>query len=266
MTLAAAGILAADLADAAQALVKGARPGAVDLKPDRSFVTALDRAIEAELAARIADRFPTHGIVGEEGAAVNGGAEWTWVLDPVDGTGAWVAGVPVHGTLIALLQDGVPVLGVIDMHRTRERWIGVQGQPTTHNGNPCRTRQGTGLAQAILSVSSPDFFDACDLPALGAMRAATGWRVWGASCLAYGRLASGGTDLTLDAGLDLWDWAPFAPIIEGAGGRVTDWEGRPLRLGSGRRVLAAGDAALHDAARRVIETSLRDHAGVTAKA
>ncbi|MFN3994742.1 MAG: inositol monophosphatase family protein [Tabrizicola flagellatus] len=266
MMLENARVLAVDLADAAQALVQGARPGAPDLKPDRSFVTALDRAIEAELAARIADRFPDHGILGEEGVAVNDGADWTWVLDPVDGTGAWVAGVPVHGTLIALLQGGVPVLGVMDMHRTRDRWLGVRGQVTTHNGAPCRSRAGTALAQAILSVSSPDFFGPRDLPALDAMRAATGWRVWGASCLAYGRLASGGTDIALDAGLELWDWAPFAPIIEGAGGRVTDWEGRPLRLGSGKRVLAAGDATLHDAARRVIETSPGDHAGVTDKA
>ncbi|MFN3293414.1 MAG: inositol monophosphatase family protein [Gemmobacter sp.] len=266
MTLAAARALAVTLADAAQATVCAARPGAPDLKPDRSFVTALDRDIEAALAARIADRFPDHGILGEEGATVNPGAEWLWVLDPVDGTGAWVAGVPVHGTLIALLREGRPVLGVIDMHRTRDRSIGVQGQPTTHNGVPCRTRAGTAMAQAILSVSSPDFFGPRDMPALDALRAATGWRVWGASCLAYGRLASGGTDLALDAGLDLWDWAPFAPIIAGAGGRVTDWEGRPLRLGSGRRVLAAGDAVLHDAARRIIETSHGDHAHVTARA
>ncbi|MFN3641561.1 MAG: inositol monophosphatase family protein [Gemmobacter sp.] len=261
--LAAAAVFAADLADLALGIVRTARPGAVDLKPDRSFVTALDRAIETALAGRIADRFPAHGIIGEEGAAVNPGADWAWVLDPVDGTGAWVAGVPVHGTLIALLHEGVPVVGVIDMHRTADRWIGVTGEATTHNGAPCRTRRGTSLAAAILSVSSPDFFDAQDRPALDAMRAATGWRVWGASCLAYGRLAAGGTDLALDAGLDLWDWAPFAPIIAGAGGRVTDWEGRPLRLGSGRRVLAAGCAALHDAARRVIETSRADHVDVT---
>lgn len=262
MTLDAARALAVTLADAAQAQVQEARPGAPALKADCSFVTALDRTIEAELAARIADRFPDHGILGEEGASVNAGAEWLWVLDPVDGTGAWVAGVPVHGTLIALLRGGVPVLGVIDMHRTRDRWIGVEGQPTTHNGAPCRTRTGTGLMQAILSVSSPDFFGPADRPALDALRAATGWRVWGASCLAYGRLASGGTDLALDAGLEIWDWAPFAPIIEGAGGRVTDWDGAPLRLGSGRRVLAAGDAALHAAARHVIEMSRPDHAGV----
>ncbi len=218
-------------------------------------MTALDREIEAALANRIADRFPDHGILGEEGAAVSPGAEWTWVLDPVDGTAAWVAGVRVHGTLIALLHRGVPVLGVIDMHRTADRWIGVQGAVTTHNGSPCRSATGRMLAQAVLTVSSPDVFGPADLPAPAAMRAATGWRIWGASCLACGRLASGGTDLALDAGLEIWDWAPFSPIIEGAGGRITDWEGRPLRMGSGSRVLAAGDGALHASALRIIEAA-----------
>lgn len=252
MILPQARALAVTLADTAQALVTDARPGAPDLKPDRSFVTALDRDIEAALATRIADQFPDHGILGEEGAATNPGADWTWVLDPVDGTGAWVAGVPVHGTLIALLHQGRPVLGVIDMHRTRDRWIGVEGAVTTHNDLPCQTRHGITLDRAIMSVSSPDFFGPTDLPALTALRAATGWRVWGASCLAYGSLASGGTDLALDAGLDIWDWAPFTPIIHGAGGRVTDWAGQPLVMGSGQRVLAAGDPALHAAALRLI--------------
>jgi histidinol phosphatase-like enzyme (inositol monophosphatase family) len=260
MILSQAGALTVTLADVAQALVTEAlvteaSPGAPDLKPDRSFVTALDRNIEAALATRIADRFPDHGILGEEGAASNPGADWTWVLDPVDGTGAWVAGVPVHGTLIALSHQGRPVLGVIDMHRTRDRWIGVEGAVTTHIGLPCQTRHGVRLDRAIMSASSPDFFGSADLPALTALRGATGWRVCGASCLAYGRLASGGTDLALDAGLDIWDWAPFTPIIDGAGGRVTDWAGRPLVMGSGRRVLAAGDPALHSAALRLIEAT-----------
>lgn len=244
------------LADSARRMVLHAAPPEAETKPDRSFVTATDRAVEDRLRDMIADRFPDHGILGEEGQDVAPGADHVWVLDPIDGTAAFVAGVPVHGTLIALAQGGVPVLGIIDMHVTGQRWVGAAGQPTLlhHAGQatPCRTRRGQGLDRAILSASNPDFFSAAERPALDALRDATAWRVWGASCMAYGLLASGRIDLALDTALAVHDWAPFAPIIEGAGGKVTDWQGRPLRLDSGPQVLAAGDPALHDQALAMI--------------
>ena len=227
-----------------------------ETKPDRSFVTATDRAVEERLREMIADRFPQHGILGEEGQDVAPGANHVWVLDPIDGIAAFVAGVPVHGTLIALAQGGVPVLGLIDMHVTGQRWVGAAGQLTQlhHRGQitVCRTRRGVGLDRAILSASNPDFFSEAERPALDALRKATAWRVWGASCMAYGLLASGRIDLSLDTALAVHDWAPFAPIIEGAGGKVTDWQGRPLRLDSGPQVLAAGDPTLHQQALALI--------------
>lgn len=237
------------LADAARAMVAEAAPPDPETKPDRSFVTATDRAVEERLREMIAARFPDHGILGEEGQDVAPGADHVWVLDPIDGTAAFVAGVPVHGTLIALARGGVPVLGLIDMHVTGQRWVGAQGLPTRlwHLGRStdCQTRRGVALQRAILSASNPDFFAPAEQPALAALRSATAWRVWGASCMAYGLLASGRIDLALDTALAVHDWAPFAPIIEGAGGRVTDWTGAPLRLDSGPQVLAAGDGALH---------------------
>jgi histidinol phosphatase-like enzyme (inositol monophosphatase family) len=247
---------AMELADAAREMVARAALPDPETKPDRSFVTATDRAVEDLLRAMIADRFPQHGILGEEGQDVAPGADHVWVLDPIDGTAAFVAGVPVHGTLIALAQGGVPVLGVIDMHVTGQRWVGAAGHPTRllHQGRSkdCCTRRGQSLDRAILSASNPDFFSADERPALNALRAVTAWRVWGASYMAYGLLASGRIDLALDTALAVHDWAPFAPIIEGAGGKVSDWQGRPLRLDSGPQVLAAGDPALHDRARALI--------------
>jgi len=240
---------ALELADAARSMVAAAALPDPETKSDRSFVTATDRAVEDRLREMIAARFPEHGILGEEGQDVAPGADHVWVLDPIDGTAAFVAGVPVHGTLIALAQGGVPVLGLIDMHVTGQRWVGEVGQPTfLHQGGRatvCRTRRGLGMERAILSASNPDFFNEAERPALDALREVTAWRVWGASCMAYGLLASGRIDLSLDTALAVHDWAPFAPIIEGAGGKVSDWQGRPLRLDSGPQVLAAGDAALH---------------------
>lgn len=215
------------------------------LKPDRTFVTALDLCIEERCRSLIADRYPDHGVIGEEGGADNGGAELVWVLDPIDGTASFIAGMPVWSTLIALALEGEPVVGIIDVPAIDARWVGVRGRPTLKNGAPCRVRRGGDLSGAIMSVSSPDFYSEYERPVLDAMRAATGWRVYGGAALSYGLLAAGGTDLALDAGLKLYDFAPFRPIVEGAGGTVTDWDGEPITLSSGSRILAAGDASLH---------------------
>ena len=250
---------AIELADAARAMVAASLSPQAETKPDRSFVTETDRMVERRMREMIADRFPADGVIGEEFGPENPDAENVWVLDPIDGTAAFVAGVPVHGTLIALLHGGAPVLGVIDMHVTGQRWIGARGRRTqlyqAGAATPCATRTGLPLARAILSASNPDFFDAKEHPVLALLSAHTAWRVWGASCMAYGLIASGRIDMALDTGLSLYDWAPFAPIIEGAGGRVTDWAGRPLRMGGGAQVLAAGDPFLHAQAMALIGSS-----------
>lgn len=245
------------LADEARAMLANAaaaRPE-VEVKPDRSFVTDLDRAIELRLREMIADRYPTHGVIGEEGDAPVV-RELTWVLDPIDGTAAFIAGMPVYGTLIALIEGESPVIGVIDMPSTGERWLGVAGRPTQHNGRTVATRACPALDAAILSASNPDFFSAEELPALDAMRAATAWRIYGGACRAYGLLASGRTDLAIDTRLKLWDYAPFVPIIEGAGGIITDWQGRRLTMQSGPQILAAGDPARHREALALVEKAL----------
>lgn len=243
------------LADTAAAMIDAGGAGDPTMKPDRSFVTALDLAIEARLREMIGAEYPHHGILGEEFAATRPTAEHVWVLDPIDGTAAFVAGMPVYGTLIALARNGEPVVGVIHFPATRERWVGAKGRETTLNGQPCRTRRGIDLADAIMSASNPDFFGAEEKPILAAFSAATAWRVYGGAALSYGRLASGRIDLSLDAGLKVHDYAAFVPILEGAGGVITDWQGRQLTLNSGPQVLAAGDARRHAVALGLIRES-----------
>jgi inositol-phosphate phosphatase / L-galactose 1-phosphate phosphatase / histidinol-phosphatase len=249
----------ADIAHAMLAPAGGLRPDAV-VKPDRSFVTALDGQIEQRLRGVIEARFPGHGILGEEGDPTDLDAELVWVLDPIDGTAPFIAGVPVYGTLIALTRNGEPILGIIDMAVTGDRWIGAKGRPTRHIlGNTttvCQTRSCASLAQAILTTSNPDFFPVAERPALDALRAATAWRIYGGCCMSYGLLTSGRTDVAIDTGFKVYDYAPFVPIIQGAGGVITDWEGRALTLTSGPRVLAAGSPDRHRDALALVQRAL----------
>lgn len=248
-----------ELADAAHALLAPAaalRPD-VQVKADRSFVTALDAQIEARLRELIGGRHPAHGILGEEAGASATDAEAVWILDPIDGTAPFVAGVPVFGTLIALAWQGVPVIGVMHLPVTQQRYVGVAGRASTMNGTPLRTRACAGLGQAILSTSNPDFLSAAERPALEALRTRTAWRIYGGCCLSYGLLAAGRTDVAIDAGFKVWDYAPFRPLIEGAGGVITDWQGRPVTLASGSQVLAAGDPARHADALALVEAAAR---------
>ncbi|AHD02188.1 inositol monophosphatase family protein [Leisingera methylohalidivorans] len=219
-------------------------PG-VSVKPDRSLVTQMDLMIEARLRAMIADRFPSHGIIGEEEGVIAEDAEAVWILDPIDGTAPFIMGLPVFGTLIALAIDGVPLLGVIDIPGVNARWLGAPGRQTTCNGRPVSVRSCAGLSQALMTNSNQDYIPAADRAAFEALRAATATRVYGGAALNYGRLAEGRTDLAVDAGQKVFDYAPFRPVIEGAGGIITDWRGDPLTIHSDGRILAAGDSAVH---------------------
>jgi len=245
---------AGQLADASRAELRAVigQPVEADPKGDGSPVTAIDRAVEARLRETIAARYPDHGIVGEEHGATAPKSEWVWVLDPIDGTLPFLAGIPVFGTLIALLRDGVPQVGVIDMPATEQRWLGCRGRPSTLNGTPVRTRACPALAEALITTSNPDFYGAADRPALERLKAATRWTVYGGSCLAYGQLAAGRTDLGMDVAFDPYDYLALVPVIEGAGGIITDWHGQPLTLASGDRILAAGDPARHAEALEIL--------------
>ena len=235
------------LADTSREILRSAsaqRPRA-EVKDDSSPVTALDRAVEDRLRDMIAREYPDHGMVGEERGAARPEREHVWVLDPIDGTLAFLAGIPVFGTLIALVRGGVPAIGVIDLPATGDRWVGCEGRPTRHNGAAVRARPCAELSTALLSTSNPDFYGAAEFEAFERLKAAVRWTVYGGSCLAYARIASGRIDLGIDAGLDPVDYCALVPVIRGAGGAITDWEGGALSLHSGSRILAAGDPRAH---------------------
>jgi myo-inositol-1(or 4)-monophosphatase len=222
-------------------------PLLVEAKGDASPVTEADRAAERALRAFLAERFPGHGIMGEEYGTERGEAEWLWVLDPIDGTRAFLTGRPLFGTLIGLLHRGVPVLGLIEQPVTGERWLGVAGWGTRFTsplGGEARVRPCPRLEEAELAVTSPDIFDAGRMARFERVRRAARRVSWGGDCYAYGLIALGLVDAVVESTLKPWDWAALVPVIEGAGGRMTDWEGQPLTLASAGDVVAVGDAAL----------------------
>lgn len=242
--------LAEALADAAGAVIRPyfRQPIAVDDKVDTSPVTIADREAEQAMRALIETRFPDDGIFGEEFGTVRQGAEWVWVLDPIDGTKSFISGIPLFGTLIALLHWGRPVLGIIDQPISRERWRGIAGQASTHNGNPIRARGCAALSAATLFATAPDMFRGADADAFARLRSRVKLTRHGGDCYAYGLVASGFIDLVVEASLKPYDYCAIVPVIEGAGGVMSDWQGNPLGLASDGRVIAAGDRALHKAA------------------
>jgi len=247
---------AEDAADAAGAVIRPLfrSPLLVEAKGDASPVTRADREAEEAIRALIADRFPDHGVIGEEHGADRPDAEWVWVVDPIDGTRAFVTGRPIFGSLIGLLHRGEPVLGIIDQPVTGERWVGVKGRKTRFRGpagtaacRPCAT-----VAEAELSCTSPDMFTPEDRPGFERLRAAARRVTWGGDCYAYGLVALGLVDIVAECTMKIWDWAALVPVVEGAGGRVTGWKGETLTPEADGRILAVGDPAMLDEAVRLL--------------
>jgi len=242
--------LAQRLADAAGTAIRPYfRSGVgVETKADASPVTIADRAAEAAMRSLVEAERPNDGIIGEEFGDHQPGARRTWVFDPIDGTRSFIAGRAIFGTLIALLQDGVPVLGVIDQCIAGDRWVGSDGE-TQLNGVRVRTRACPNLGDAHLATTAPQLFDAAGVNGFARLRAAARDTLYGGDCHNYGLLAAGCLDIVVESGLKLYDWAALVPVVTGAGGAMTDWHGQPLRQGSDGRVIAAGDPALLDAIR-----------------
>ncbi len=220
-----------------------------EMKADASPVTQADREAEAAIRALLSRERPGDGVIGEEYGADRPDAERVWVLDPIDGTRSFIAGRPIFGTLIALLEDGKPVLGVIDQPVSGERWIGAAGRPTLLNGRPIRTRACTDLATALFATTAPWLCSAFD-----PVRSAAGDTLLGGDCYNYALLASGHADLVVEDGLKLYDFAALLPVVEGAGGRMTDWHGQPLDQRSAGDIVAVGDPALLEQVLPILQT------------
>jgi CoA:oxalate CoA-transferase len=210
----------------------------VDTKGDASPVTKADQEVESRIREMIAREFPNHGIIGEEFDDHNATAEFIWVIDPIDGTRAFIAGRPTFGTLIALLKNGKPVLGLIDQPIVGDRWVGSENHPTLFNGATCTVRPCPDLTGATLATTGPQYFNVTELARFNALAAKCGNVVYGGDCHNYGLLASGHIDIVLEAGLKIHDWAALVPVVIGAGGAMTDWSGAALSRNSIGQVLA----------------------------
>ncbi|WGF86303.1 inositol monophosphatase family protein [Marinivivus vitaminiproducens] len=233
------------LADAARpiALEHFRKPLAIDIKSDASPVTVADRAIEARLRQLIGERFADHAVYGEEmGQAI--GETHTWVIDPIDGTKSFISGMPLFGTLIALAERGTPVIGVIDIPGTGERWVGGP-EGATLDGSAARVSGCTRLEDARLYATSPDMFAGSEAQAFERVSRRAAFRRFGGDCYVYGLLASGHCDLVVERDLKPFDYMALIPVIEAAGGRITDWRGDALGFASDGRVVAAATPDLH---------------------
>jgi len=228
------------------------QPFEIDSKDDDSPVTIADREAEEGLRALIRETYPDHGIIGEEFDNERADAEFCWILDPIDGTGSFITGKPIFGTLIALWERGNPILGVIDQPISGERWVGAAGHGTTLNGETARVRACATLSQAALDSTDPSMF--AGETRFDELRQRVARNRWGSDCYAYALLASGHVDLVVETGLKLWDYATLVPVIEQAGGIITDWRGHSLRQGAAGHVLAAGDARVHAEALAILSS------------
>ncbi len=238
-------VFAERLADAARpiAMAHFRQALAVEHKADQSPVTIADRAIETRLREMIGATFPDHGILGEE-FGHDPGARYTWVLDPIDGTRSFITGLPLFGTLVCLLDGATPILGLIDIPATSERWLGQAGSATVLNAMACEASQCQTIESARIYTTSPDAFTAQEWNRYDTLSRRAALRRYGGDCYSYGQLASGHCDLVVEAGLQPYDFMALVPVIEGAGGRISDWRGEPLGLQSPGQVLAAASEPL----------------------
>lgn len=223
------------------------RNAAVEQKEDFSPVTAADRAAESIMRAMLANDRPGDGIFGEEYGVSRGRTGRIWVIDPIDGTRGFIAGRPLYGTLIALVEDGRPILGLLSAGAAGDRWLGCTvGTPrTVLNGKPVRTRPCLHLEAARAASTHPLLFSPSGHASFQRIGRSVTDMLFGGDCHNYGLLAAGHLDLVMEEGLKPYDWAALVPIIQGAGGLITDWRGKPLTLASEGQVLAAGDPRVH---------------------
>lgn len=218
-------------------------------------VTAADRAAERALARALAKRWPEHGLVGEEFGSHNEDAALRWIIDPIDGTRAFIMGSPLWGTLIGLMDGDEALLGMMDQPFTRERyWAGNKASYFRDGDGKARrisTRSCTGLGDAVLSTTHPDLFDGGkETSAFNRLKSKARMTRYGGDCYGYCLLAAGFVDIVVESGLKPYDVVALIPIIERAGGRITTWKGEPAT--NGGRIIAAGDPRVHEEALAIL--------------
>lgn len=247
------------MADAAGGIIRKYFRKTFDIlhKDDQSPVTIADKEAEEAMVKVIQENFPSHAIFGEENGwrCKEKSADYVWVLDPIDGTKSFITGKPLFGTLISLLYKGKPIVGVIDQPILGERWIGLKGRRTALNGQEVSTRSCAELAQAYMYTTSPHLFIGEAELAFARVRSKVKVPLYGCDCYAYALLATGFVDLVVESGLKPYDFLSLIPVIEGAGGVITDWRGDELHWEASAdsqapsfNVVAAGDKLVHQQA------------------
>lgn len=225
-------------------------------------VTEADRAAEAAMRKLIGEAFPHHGVIGEEFGVEGQGSEYVWVLDPIDGTKSFISGLPLWGTLIGLLHRGAPCYGLMHQPFTRERFYGDgkaahwtgRGPNGDKSSRRLLTRACPDLGRATLMTTSPKLIPAPLRPRYEALEAKTRLARYGGDCYAYCMLAAGHIDLVVEAGLNAYDIVALIPIVRGAGGIVTTWDGGDPSKGGA--IVAAGDRRIHQQALEALSASL----------
>ena len=219
-------------------------------------VTAADRDAEAAMRRLINERYPSHGILGEEYGAENLDADWVWVLDPIDGTRGFICGIPLWGTLIGLRHEGEAVLGMISQPMLNERFFGsADGSTYWTGGNetPLRTRLCETIESAQISTTDPRLFTTDERPRYDRVEKKAKLARYGYDCYAHAMVALGQIDCVIEAGVAAHDIEPIAPVIAGAGGRVTNWSGGSVK--GGGQIVTSGDARLHTLILEALSTS-----------
>ncbi|MCB9891190.1 MAG: histidinol-phosphatase [Planctomycetes bacterium] len=245
---------ALELADEARAILRRRFRSrfALSWKDDGTPVTEADHEVEGILRREIHGRFPGHGIIGEEGGRSREDAEFVWVLDPIDGTKAFATGKPLFGTLIALLRDGEPVLGIIEIPILSERFVGARGEASTLNGDPIRVRERAKLSECVLYSTTPDMFAGASEAAFQRLRSRVQWSLYGGDCYSYGMLARGDIDLVVERDLKAYDCCALVPVIRGAGGVIMRWSGGAVGLDADDTLIAAGCPARAEEVRALL--------------
>lgn len=228
------------------------RPLSVEQKADQSPVTQADRLAEQVMRAAIKERYPHHGIMGEEFGNEQEHADWCWLLDPIDGTVSFIAGRPIFGTLIALCYQGVPIIGAISQPISGELWLACTAPAYPYakftqqvHEQALKTREYVTLADTVLATTGPQYFTQPQQAAFDQISDKAKRILYGGDCYNYGLLALGQIDLVVEAGLKPHDFVALSPIITAAGGICTDWQGQPITLTSNGSIIAAANAALH---------------------
>jgi len=240
------------------------QPIPIDDKSDNSPVTIADREIELAMRQVLNAERPNDGIIGEEFPAERPDATFQWVLDPIDGTRSFITGKPCFGTLIGLLHEGTPVLGIIAQPITNEVWLGAEGHTSTFNGSEIQARTGRSLEQAYMYTTGPEIFlPGAETDAFTRLSKAVKYTRYGGDCYAYALLANGCIDLVCEAGLKLYDYTALIPVINGAGGVIANWQGEPANIAAAlddlstpQQILAAGSQDLFDQAKGILNATM----------